>query len=179
MLWLFLVSGLWHGASWNFVIWGFLHGAFQVIGQATKPIKANITDKLGIDRKKISYQLGQIFITYCLVNFAWIFFRAPDLATSLGIIQGIFAQWNPWIFIDGTLFELGLNQQNFVVAILSIFVLLCVSIISRIGYNPFNELNHQGIIFRWLIYFALIIAIIVFGIYGPGYSETQFIYFQF
>jgi alginate O-acetyltransferase complex protein AlgI len=175
----FLVSGLWHGASWNFVIWGFLHGAFQVIGQATKPIKANITDKLGIDRKKISYQLGQIFINYCMLNFAWIFFRAPDLATSLGIIQGIFAQWNPWIFIDGTLFELGLNQQNFVVAILSIFVLLCVSIISRIGYNPFNELNHQGIIFRWLIYFALIIAIIVFGIYGPGYSETQFIYFQF
>ncbi|MDD2216569.1 MAG: MBOAT family protein, partial [Eubacteriales bacterium] len=124
----FLVSGLWHGANWTFVIWGFLHGAFQVIGQITYPLKIKITDKLGINREASSYKLGQMLITFMLVNFAWIFFRAPSYTAAKGIIHNMTAQWNPWVFTDGSLYLLGLSQKSFCVAIGAVVILLCVSI---------------------------------------------------
>lgn len=175
----FIVSGLWHGASWNFVIWGALHGIFQVIGLITKPFKAKVTDRLGVDRLSFSYQLGQGLITFALVNFAWIFFRAPDFTAARDIIDRILLEWNPWIFVDGSLYELGLSRPNLMVAMIGILVMIGTSIAKRKGFEIRASLARQGLLFRWGIYFALIFTIIIFGIYGPGYSESQFLYFQF
>lgn len=175
----FIVSGLWHGASWNFVIWGALHGIFQVIGLLTRPFKARVADRLGVDRTNFSYQLGQGIITFVLVNFAWIFFRAPNFTASREIIDRILMQWNPWIFSDGTLYELGLSRANLTVAMIGILIMIGTSIAKRKGFEIRASLARQGLLFRWGVYFALIFTIIVFGIYGPGYSESQFLYFQF
>jgi len=175
----FIVSGLWHGASWNFVIWGALHGIFQVIGLITRPFKAKVTDRLGVDRTNFSYQLGQGIITFVLVNFAWIFFRAPDLTAARGIIDRILLEWNPWIFTDGSLYELGLSRANLTVAMVAILIMIGTSTAKRKGFEIRASLARQGLLFRWGVYFALIFTIIIFGIYGPGYTESQFLYFQF
>ena len=175
----FIVSGLWHGASWNFVIWGALHGIFQVIGLITGPFKAKVADRLGVDRFNFSYQLGQGIITFILVNFAWIFFRAPNFTAARGIIDRILLEWNPWIFNDGSLYELGLSRANLTVAMIGIFIMIGTSIAKRKGVEIRASLARQGLLFRWSVYFALIFTIIIFGIYGPGYSESQFLYFQF
>lgn len=175
----FLVSGLWHGANWTFVIWGFLHGAFQIIGQITRPVKEKITDKLGIDRNSMSYKSGQVFITFCLANFAWIFFRAPSYTAAKGIIHNMVSEWNPWIFTDGSLYLLGLSEKSFWAAITAIVILVCVSIVQYKGIRIRERFADQGLVFRWIVSLGLIFAIIIFGIYGPGYSESQFIYFQF
>ncbi|MCD4712278.1 MAG: MBOAT family protein [Clostridiales bacterium] len=175
----FIVSGLWHGASWNFVIWGALHGIFQVIGLITSPFKAKVADRLGVDRINFSYQLGQGIITFILVNFAWIFFRAPNFTAARGIIDRILLEWNPWIFSDGSLYELGLSRANLTVAMIGIFIMIGTSIAKRKGFEIRATLARQGLLFRWSVYFALIFTIIIFGIYGPGYSESQFLYFQF
>ncbi len=175
----FLVSGLWHGANWTFLIWGFLHGAFQVMGQITKPFKIRITDLLGIDREAASYKLGQMLVTYLLVNFAWIFFRAPGFTAAKGIIKNMFSIWNPWILTDGSLYTLGLTPGSFWVGIVSILLLLGVSIAQYRGFRIRESFARQGLIFRWTLTLGLLFSIIIFGIYGPGYSESQFIYFQF
>lgn len=175
----FLASGLWHGANWTFVIWGFLHGIFQVIGQITKPLKVRITDFLGIDREAGSYKLGQMIITYALVNFAWIFFRAPGLTEAKGIIVNMFSVWNPWIFTDGSLYELGLSVGSFWAGVVAIMLLMCVSIAQYNKVSIRDRFAKQGLVFRWIISLGLIFSIIIFGIYGPGYSASQFIYFQF
>lgn len=175
----FLVSGLWHGANWTFVVWGFLHGFFQVIGQVTKPARVKIAEVLNIDMGSYSYRLMQTIITYILVNFAWIFFRAPGIRAAKGIINNIFVIWNPWILTDGTLYTLGLSAGSFWVGISSIVLLLGVSIAQYNGIHIREEFGKQGLVFRWSITLALIFSIIIFGIYGPGYSASQFIYFQF
>jgi alginate O-acetyltransferase complex protein AlgI len=175
----FLVSGLWHGANWTFVIWGFLHGAFQIIGQITMPAKVKITDLLHINREAASYKLGQMLITFCLVNFAWIFFRAPSFTGAKAIIRGMVTTWNPWIFNDGSLYLLGLSQKSFWVGIVAIVILFCVSIAQYRGIRIRERFAEQGLVFRWVISLGLIFSIIIFGIYGPGYSASQFIYFQF
>lgn len=175
----FLVSGLWHGANWTFVMWGFLHGAFQVIGQVLCPLKNTVFDFLGINRKNFGYQLGQGVITFFLVNFAWIFFRAPSLDDAFGVIQQIFLKWNPIVFVDGTLWQLGLNQKNFLLALAAIFVMICMSIAEYHGVDWRKKVLEQGFLFRWSVYLLLLFSIVIFGVYGPGYSESQFIYFQF
>lgn len=175
----FLVSGLWHGADWTFVIWGFLHGGFQVIGQIIRPIKIKAADLMGIDRSAFSYRLVQMITTYLLVNFAWIFFRAQNIAEAKGIIKNIALVWNPWIFTDGTLYTLGLTVGSFWAGVISIIVLFGVSVAQYNGVRIRERFAKQGLIFRWTVTLGLIFSIIVFGIYGPGYSASQFIYFQF
>ena len=71
----FLVSGIWHGSTWNFVIWGLLHGFYQCVGRAAKPVLEKIRIPAWI----------KICITFCLVTFAWVFFRAENL-NQAGII---------------------------------------------------------------------------------------------
>lgn len=175
----FLVSGLWHGANWTFIVWGFLHGSFQVVGQLTRPAKDLAYRALGVDSDSLGYKLGQTLVTYLLVNFAWIFFRATSIGEAFEIIRKMFTGWNPWILTDGGLFEMGLSAGNLFVGLCGVLILLVVSLAQYRGLPVGRIFAEQGYIFRSLATLFLIFAIILFGIYGPGYSAGQFIYFQF
>lgn len=175
----FLVSGLWHGANWTFVIWGFLHGAFQVIGQITRPGKEWLTDRLGIDRDAASYKLGQMLVTFLLVNFAWIFFRAESFTGARAVVKGLFSQWDPWVFTDGSLYLLGLSAHSLWAGVVAVLVLVGVSAAQYNGIRLRERFARQGWLFQVLVTLGLLMAVLVFGIYGPGYAASQFIYFQF
>ena len=174
----FLVSGLWHGASWNFVVWGGLHGAFQITGDFTKKLRDRFYAKINIRTKPFSFRLGQIIITFILVDFAWIFFRATGITAAFGTVRNMFSEFNPWIFFDGSLYELGLDNREFLIAAASIVILFVIDYI-RGKQNILQRLSEQNAAFRWAVYFLLVISILVFGVYGKDYVQTQFIYFQF
>lgn len=175
----FLVSGLWHGANWTFVVWGLLHGSFQVIGQMTRSFRDRVADFLRINRQNKLYFLGQILITYLLVNFAWIFFRAPNLTVALSVIKGSLTDFNLAFLRDGTIFNLGIGRADFYLLLISLLLVFIVSIIQYQKISIRNKFFQQNIILRWAISLGLIFSIIIFGVYGPGYSASQFIYFQF
>lgn len=175
----FLASGLWHGANWTYIIWGGLNGIYQVIEQTTKPFVARLTDKLHIRKNVFSAHLLQTVFTFLLVDFAWIFFRADSIGDAVGFIGRIFTSFNPWIFFDGSLYELGLTQKEFQIAILAIIVLLVVDAIHYKGMRIRPFLAKQQIWFRWAVYMVAICIVLVFGVYGPEFDASQFIYFQF
>lgn len=175
----FVISGLWHGANWTFVTWGFLHGAFQVIGQITKPLKKKTAEVLGVDREGAGYKIVQILITYCLVNFAWIFFRAESIEDAFGIITNMTALWNPWFITNGGLYRLGLDAQDVSVLLLGILVLIGASLAQYRGVVIREWFGKQFFLFRWILVLAMILAVIVFGVYGPGFNAAAFIYFKF
>lgn len=79
----FLLSGLWHGAGWTFVLWGGLHGLYQVVGALLKPVKKKLTALLGVENNSISIRLVKIGATFFLVNSAWILFRAHQIQQSV------------------------------------------------------------------------------------------------
>ena len=87
----FLVSGIWHGANWTFIIWGIIHGFIQIIEKI-----------LGIQKceSKGLIKAGRIILTFIIVNFAWIFFRMPTLGDGLGVCKKIFTDYGGTIFID-------------------------------------------------------------------------------
>lgn len=173
----FLTSGLWHGAGWGFIIWGFLHGFYQVAGDLLKPTREYFIEKFNINRNGFFHKLSQIIIVFILVDFAWIFFRANTFGDAIGIIKNMFV-FNPWVLFDGSLYNLGLDQKDFTVGILAIFVLIIVSLLRR-NTRLINLIGRQNIIVRWTFYFTFLYSILIFGIYGPGYAAQQFIYFQF
>lgn len=174
----FLASGLWHGASWNFVIWGFLHGIYQVLGGITLSARKRICRSLSIDRNTHYHHFVQRIIVFILVCFGWIFFRANSISDAFGIIKSI-AAFNPWGLTNGALLNMGLDSYQWIVVLLSTFFLAAVSTSRYYRINPIEKLLKTNIIFRWTCIFIFLFIVLIFGIYGPGYDESQFIYFQF
>jgi len=173
----FVVSGLWHGAAAKFVIWGTLHGIYQVTGDMLKPVKKAVIKKFKINTKTFSHKLFQVLITFILVDFAWIFFRANSFNDAITLIKNMF-YFNPWVFTNGSIYKLGLAHKDFFVAMMGLFIVIMKDILGR-RINLRNAFSKQSIVFRWFVYLNAIVIIMIFGIYGRGYDAQQFIYFQF
>lgn len=176
----FLVSGLWHGAAWTFVVWGFLHGAYQVVGDILRRPKNALWARLGVRTEAFSWILGKVMVTFMLVNIAWIFFRATSLQQGLDICWSMLASWDPWTLFDGSIFRLGLSEMEMGILVASIVVLALIDGVRFVkGQNIADFLMEQNLWFRWVVCIGLIVAVYVFGIYGPSFTPSQFIYFQF
>lgn len=175
----FLVSGIWHGASWTYVIWGGLNGLYQVIGKMIDPAKKKMYQFFSVNENAFSHKLMQTIITFCLIDFSWIFFRATDIKSAFVIIQRMFTQWNPWVLFDGTMSTLGLSGLELAIGLFAIMILLIVDRMHHKGIRLREKLAEQGIWFRWMLYIGAVFTLLIFGIYGPEFDASQFIYFQF
>ena len=177
----FLVSGIWHGSTWNFVIWGLLHGAYQCIGRATKSFW---------ERIKVP-AIIRIFITFCLVTFAWILFRAENLHEAGIVISKIvqvpqnisqFFVMKDELGIKEAIRALfALNDDKFggfagmaLLCLLMCTFLFCELITQKKDGLSFIK-QKTGII-RWCIYILLVMSLILFGNFG---LSSNFIYNNF
>ena len=176
----FLVSGLWHGANWTFVIWGGLHGIYQIIGDVLRPVKEKLNQKLAVKTESFSYKFGQIVITYILVSFTWLFFRAESVSAAFEMVKNIFTKINPWVLYDQSLYKLGLDLTEVHILVVALVLLILVDCVRFFkGQTIEKFLNEQCLYFRWGVVFFLLFFIFIYGSYGIGYSAQQFIYFQF
>ena len=175
----FLISGLWHGAQWSYVFWGGLNGAYQVIGSITKPFRDKTVSVFKLNRNSFSHKALNVFTTFILIDFSWIFFRANRFIDAFQIIKSMFTVHNPWILFDGSLYKCGLNQKNFSLMIWSILLLILADFCKYRGINIRQFILKQEYWFRSLIVAGSITLILLFGIWGTGYNESGFIYFQF
>jgi D-alanyl-lipoteichoic acid acyltransferase DltB (MBOAT superfamily) len=176
----FLISGIWHGASWHYIIWGGLHGLYQVAGNILKPARRKLTVLTRVNTKPVSWRIFRMLCTFVLVDITWIFFRAPSFRDAVAILKRI-PDYNPWVFFDGTLYKLGLSAFDFWASVVAIAILFAVDFIhdSKPGFSFRTSLARQNIVFRWTVYILAVMAILIFGIYGPSYNPQAFIYFQF
>lgn len=172
----FVVSGIWHGAGYKFLFWGLLHGAYQVLGDLTEPIKNRLNTILHMNRQPVFLKALKITTTFILVTISWIIFRADHLKTSLSMLKSIVTVHNIWILSNDALFELGLEWKEWVVLIVSLLILLIVSKRQEDGIRIRERILLCNIFVRWGIYIGAIIFIMVFGTYGYGYDAQSFIY---
>lgn len=176
----FLISGLWHGASWHFVVWGGLHGFYQIAADVLNPFRHKLISKLNIKTNCFSWKLLQIFITFGLVDFAWIFFRSDSILDALRLLKRILIRPTPWLLFNGGIFQLGLDRVEMNILIFSLLLLVLVDLIKykkKASIDIF--LMEQNIWFEWSAIIVLIVMIFTFGEYGPTFDAQQFIYFQF
>ena len=175
----FLVSGLWHGASWSFVLWGGINGFYQVISEWLGPARKWIITKFHIDENYMIIRVMRTIITFILIDFSWIFFRSDHLAMAIGIIRKIFSEFNVWIFFDESIYTLGLDRKEFAVLVFSLLLIFIYDLFKYLKISIFDWLTRQQIVIRWFAYYTLIFTIIIFGTYGQTYDVQNFIYFQF
>lgn len=176
----FLASGLWHGAAWNYVFWGGLHGVYQVLGDLLKPMKNKFYQKFRVNTSARSFRLGQIIVTFILVDFAWIFFRAPSFTNAIDMMKNAILHIDPWTLFNGGIYSWGLNETEFWIAILSIILLMTLDTIKTVRKGSLREtFFRQSIPFRWIVYICAGCILFLFGIYGPQFTAQEFIYFQF
>lgn len=176
----FLVSGLWHGANWTFVLWGAIHGAYQVIADLLADKRELIREKLNIKTDCFSWKLLQTVSTFCLVVFAWIFFRSDTIADALRFCKRIIVKPTPWLLFNGGIYNLGLDRVEMNILLVSVFIMLLVDLVRYTKKQTIDMfLFDQNLWFEWLVIIGLIVMIFVFGEYGPTFDAQQFIYFQF
>ena len=172
----FAVSGIWHGNTVNFLIWGILNGAYQVAGQILTPFKTafgKITHLSDHDRlRRILAVIG----CFILLDIAWIFFAIPSFSDALNVIGRIFTGFDFADLVNGSVFSLGLGVRNLVIAAFAIILLIASDIACEV-----NDCDIAGLlpkiktIWRWVIYYGLIIMIL----FSVNLSTTEFIYSRF
>lgn len=176
---IFLVSGLWHGASVSFVVWGGLNGLYQILGEILKPVRDKFVVIFELNRESLGHKLLQIICTFILVDFSWIFFRANGFMDALSIIRVMFAEKNPWILFDGSIYNCGLDSKNFSLMIIGIVILIFADFCKHRGIKIHEVIIRQDWWFRWLFIAFSVSAILLFGMWGPFFQQANFIYFQF
>ncbi|MBR1691969.1 MAG: MBOAT family protein [Lachnospiraceae bacterium] len=175
----FFVSGLWHGAAYTYIAWGLLNGIFMVLEQMTTGIREQLLRRLHVDRTRFSYRLGCRLFIFALVDFTWLFFRATGFSTALRLIRQCVVNLQFGKLFGLVFGNIGMTPQQMVVLTLALILLLTVDVLKEKGRDVAGLVLAQGMWFRWAVYLGLLFSILIFGVYGNVYEQTQFIYFQF
>ncbi len=166
----FLISGLWHGASWGFVAWGLLHGAYLACSVFYRPYQKKLHATLGLAKTRLLAR-WQIFATFNLVSFAWIFFRANSGRQALYIISHIFSDWH-WARFR---FDIPFEHENLVLTGLSLLGYFLITH-HLTGGKSILDLSRTNGFYGYLMCSTLLLMIFLLGNY---YQTKSFIYFQF
>ena len=178
LFFVFLISGLWHGASWTFVIWGALHGGIIIAEELIERIFRRGKPVAPVWWR----QVLSTAITFGLVMFAWIFFRANSLDDALYVVRHLFdfsAGFSNFVEPFSSIALLDMYRLEFMMAIMSIAILFVYD-----GWSFFASQQKEGQVVpmprvptavRWLTYYAMIALVL----YSASTSQPNFIYFQF
>jgi alginate O-acetyltransferase complex protein AlgI len=170
----FVVSGLWHGAQWTFVLWGALHGAYLVSSMLTQKLRRKTIKLFRLDRvPKVHYGL-RMFFTFVLVCFSYVLFRANNLSDAMYIFTHLPTGWGHVLTRMQSLLSHGVES---ILALGGIAVVILVEILQLGGASLRMKIAARPAWVRWSLYYAVAVSVIMFGAF---YSDAQkFIYFQF
>lgn len=177
----FAVSGLWHGASISFVVWGVLHGLYQIIESLLSLIAGLFRNRLGEGKAKRSFtdKLLRAGVTFLLTVFAWLFFRANNMSNAMHLLTKMFTIGNWTVLFDKSIFKLGVSEDYFHVLLVSVALLTFVDYQKYRGRDVVSAFFRQSWWFRTLAETGLLLFVLLFGCYGSAYDVQQFIYFRF
>lgn len=173
----FLISGLWHGASWHFVAWGIVNGLLVIAGQILKPVMRRICDRLKIDTNLESIVLCRRAIVFWLITLTWVFFRA-GVGESFYIIRRVIF-FDLLSFFDYDLLAIaGTNIDTFI-ALIAALVFCAVQVKRQNEHLMFEKYIRQPLLFQ-CVCAAFVIGICILAICSTSAEvNTQFLYFEF
>ena len=171
ILTVFLISGAWHGSGLTFIVWGLLHGCYQVAGKMTSGPRKAVAAKASRGAKWLTDGLS-VIVTFVLVSIAWIFFRADSMGTAVEMLARLAC--GDWTF---SLQQLAVEANEWWLSCVLIVLMVIADLVSE--RRPLLDLiEERALPVRWLIYLALLYLLIFFGIYG-AVSAQSFIYVSF
>lgn len=174
-----ICNGLWHGAGWNYIFFGMYHFVLILSGNIIEPVVIKLTQKVHINRTSHLYRCVQIVRTFILVCFGEMFFRQESLAQGFKMFGKIFTDFTFKTFNNGSLFEFGMDRQDYLIIIVCAVLLFVMGILQEKGIKIRASIAKRNIAVQFAVYYALIIFIVIFGAYGVGYVPLDPIYAGF
>ena len=166
LFFVWFLNGLWHGASAKYILYGLYYYVIMMIGLLLEPLFRKIPDKKCTNILKI-------FRTWIFIVIGMTIFKADSMSKAFSYIGSIFHNSNAGVL------SFGLSYIDFIIVILYLIVLFIIGYLEEKGKNVIDYIVDGCGFKKYLIYYILIVMIIVFGIYGPGYNASDFIYGQF
>ena len=169
----FLLSGLWHGAAWTYVIWGGINGFYLVFSWWTYRVRKEIHRIIGLDENNFFLKLWQTAITFILFCLAGVFFRAKTVDDALYILARLPFGWGKGV-LKNYYVSLGFDKGWWALSVELVVILLIMDLLQKNAGGKF-VFAKDPVWVRWAYYYGLVLAMIFWGQYG----RNQFIYFQF
>lgn len=170
LLFVWFFNGLWHGASFKYILYGLYYYVLMMLGVLCKPLFDKIKLKLKINDKKFLFRLFQVFRTVLIVMIGFTLFRANSVSDFIYILGNIFKG------LKVNYLELGINNYDYLILIVFSICSLIISLINEYKCDLIEKIENSNFIIRWIVYYTLIFIIILAGIYGSGYNAADFIY---
>jgi len=173
----FLLSGLWHEVSWNFLIWGGLHGAYLASSVLFKPSVNRVLERIGLGDGLIR-RVSRVIITFNLVAFSWIFFRASSFADAGYIVTHLFTGIGPYIahlrLLDMQYLLSPIELGKGSVSLALLMTTVAVMFAGNFAKARINLLRQPAIV-RWAAYYSLILVLSYLAVFdGIGFVYLQF-----
>lgn len=172
------LTGLWHGASWNFIAWGLANGIVILVSQELTPFYEAFNKRFNFTKTK-GYQFFMIVRTFVLMCFIRTFDCYNGVSAALKMFYSLFKSFNAAFFLETGLLGLGLDVKDYAVIIAGVAALITASVIKIKGSSVKELLWQKPVTVKYFTVFFLFFIILIFGVYGVGYDSRQFIYNQF
>lgn len=173
------LTGLWHGPAWNFVVWGLLNAFFILLAEEIRPLSERFRKRfpsLIASRLYAGFEITRTFLLMCAIRCFDCYRNVP---VTFSMLKSLFTPNQTGKPIVQTLLSFGLSSADYILILVGISFLIFVSLFESKHGDIRLSLEKLRPLYRDLIYLSLIAAVLVFGIYGFGYEQTEFIYNQF
>ena len=172
----FAVSGIWHGAGFQYIVWGLLNAVYQILGDVTADFRRKWKKIFGIAEGSVSERMYQRFITFNLTALAWIFFRSATVSDAFGYLYQMLSGVNQIAFFGLDLTASGVSYLELILLVAHLAVLLRFENGSSCQEELLDKMESLHTCIRWGLYIVLILDVVLFGIYGSGYDLSGFLY---
>lgn len=174
-----LLTGLWHGTGLNYLVWGAYWYVLILVENLFAPEFKKLAKFLKINTDSPWYHRFQIFRTILLFFISRLITGLGNIKVTGHVLKSMLTVWNPWIWFDKTLFNLGLDAPNLWCGVIAILILWKMSSLQEKGIHIRERIASYPLPARWVIYLGAVFSVLIFGWYGPGFDASNFIYMQF
>lgn len=175
----YFVIGIWHGASWKYILFGCWNGVLITTSLLLEPYFMSIKKKLSIKDSSVFYIILSIIRTNFIVVLGRYITRAAGVGAAVNMLKKTFLEFSPASLFNGTLMNLGLTGYDYFVVILGVALIFILEFSDELGVRLTEKIEKKGAIPTFLMVFAAVLIFVVFGIFRGDYISSEFIYKQF
>lgn len=176
----FMLIGIWHGAGWGFIVFGLYNSCIIILSMAFTPLFKKWKHALHIREDSFPWKVFQIIRTFLILVYGKTITRAASLHDAFWMMRRTFSISTKQIaMFRPQLAALGLSGKEWLVLLLAFIMLFTVSVLRENGVSIRESVAAKAVPLRWLLILGLLAAVLIFGVYGEGYSSSNFVYRNF
>lgn len=173
---IFFIVGIWHGASWKYIVYGLYNGFILAFSSLMEPVYKKMAQKCHINTNSRGWKVWQMLRTFILVNIGWYFDMAGSFKDALVMMKYTVVGFSPSLLFDGSLLRLGIGVRDYWIILIGCIVIFVISLLKEKGVSIRESIAKKNIVIRWGIWYVFILLIIIFGYTG---GVQAFLYANF